>query len=137
RHVGGARPPGSPVTQHMEDRRILERREPNLEAEVEMIADEFREGFEAVERIGAPGVTVFGSARIAESSAGYAQAREVGRRLAEAGFAVGTGGGPGAMEAADRGAQDAGGISGGFNSGLRHGQGAKRHRGRGYTVQRL
>jgi uncharacterized protein (TIGR00730 family) len=106
----------------MEDRRILERREPDLEAEVEMIADEFRDGFRTVEEIGRRAVTVFGSARIAESSAEYAQAREVGRRLAEAGFAVVTGGGPGAMEAANRGARDAGGVSVGFNIELPHEQ---------------
>jgi predicted Rossmann-fold nucleotide-binding protein len=92
------------VTEQMQDRRILERREADLDAEVDLIAREFREGFEAVDRIGAPGVTVFGSARIPESSADYAEAREVGRRLAEAGFAVVTGGGPGAMEAANLGA---------------------------------
>jgi uncharacterized protein (TIGR00730 family) len=108
----------------MEDRRILERREPELEAEVEMIAAEFRDGFQAVERIDGPAVTVFGSARIGESSAEYAQARAVGRRLAEAGFAVVTGGGPGAMEAANRGAKDAGGVSVGFNIELLHEQAA-------------
>jgi uncharacterized protein (TIGR00730 family) len=106
----------------MQDRRILERREPDLDAEVALIADEFRDGFEAVEQIGAPAVTVFGSARIAESSPDYAEAREVGRRLAEAGFAVVTGGGPGAMEAANRGAKDVGGISVGFNIELPHEQ---------------
>ena len=106
----------------MQDRRILERREADLEAEVELIAREFRAGFDAVDRIGAPGVTVFGSARIPESSADYAEAREVGRRLAEAGFAVVTGGGPGAMEAANRGAREAGGVSVGFNIELPHEQ---------------
>ena len=106
----------------MQDRRILERREPHLEAEVALITREFHEGFEAVDRIGAPGVTVFGSARIAESSADYEEAREVGRRLAEAGFAVVTGGGPGAMEAANRGAREAGGVSVGFNIELPHEQ---------------
>jgi uncharacterized protein (TIGR00730 family) len=106
----------------MQDRRILERREPDLDSEVQLIADEFRDGFEAVERIGRPGVTVFGSARIPESSAEYAQAREVGTRLAQAGFAVVTGGGPGAMEAANRGAKDVGGVSVGFNIELPHEQ---------------
>jgi uncharacterized protein (TIGR00730 family) len=110
------------VTEAMEDRRILERREPDLEAEVELIADEFREGFEAVERIGRPGVTVFGSARIAEDDPLYEQSREVGRRLAEAGFAVVTGGGPGTMEAANRGAKEVGGTSVGFNIELPHEQ---------------
>jgi uncharacterized protein (TIGR00730 family) len=106
----------------MEDRRILERREPDVEAEVELIADEFREGFEAVDRIGKPGVTVFGSARIGEDDPLYTQSRQVGRRLAEAGFAVVTGGGPGTMEAANRGAKDAGGVSVGFNIELPHEQ---------------
>jgi uncharacterized protein (TIGR00730 family) len=99
----------------MEDRRILERREPALEAQVATIADELLQGFQAVDRIGRQAVTVFGSARIPESSPDYGHAREVGRRLAEAGFAVLTGGGPGAMEAANRGARDAGGLSVGFN----------------------
>jgi uncharacterized protein (TIGR00730 family) len=115
------------VTEQMQDRRILERREADLDAEVDLIAREFREGFEAVDRIGAPGVTVFGSARIPESSADYAEAREVGRRLAEAGFAVVTGGGPGAMEAANRGAKDAGGVSVGFNIELPHEQRPNRY----------
>jgi uncharacterized protein (TIGR00730 family) len=106
----------------MEDRRILERREPDLESEIRLIADEFREGFEAVDRIGRPAVTVFGSARVQPDGPVYSQAREVGRRLAEAGFAVVTGGGPGAMEAANRGARDAGGVSVGFNIELPHEQ---------------
>jgi uncharacterized protein (TIGR00730 family) len=119
----------------MQDRRILERREPDLEAEVELIAEEFREGFEAVDRIGGPAVTVFGSARIAESSAEYAEARAVGRRLAEAGFAVVTGGGPGAMEAANRGARDAGGVSVGFNIELAHEQQPNRYLDIGLTFR--
>jgi uncharacterized protein (TIGR00730 family) len=60
-------------------------------------------------------VTVFGSARFLENHADYALAREVGSRLAEAGFTVMTGGGPGVMEAANRGAKDVGGISVGCN----------------------
>jgi uncharacterized protein (TIGR00730 family) len=99
----------------MEDRRILERREPELDAELGMILNEFRDGFEAVARIGGPAVTVFGSARTPEGSNGYENAREIGRKLVEAGFAVVTGGGPGTMEAANRGAQEAGGVSVGFN----------------------
>ena len=106
----------------MEDRRILERKEPDLEAQVEMIAEEFREGFEAVAKIPGPGVTVFGSARIREDNPLYSQARETGRLLAEAGFTVITGGGPGVMEAANRGCQDAGGFSVGFNIELPHEQ---------------
>jgi len=106
----------------MQDRRILERREPDLDAEVAMIAEEFRDGFEAVERIGQPAVTVFGSARVPETDEAYRAARVVGRILAGAGFAVVTGGGPGVMEAANRGARDAGGRSVGFNIALPHEQ---------------
>lgn len=71
---------------------------------------EFVRGFWALRRVG-PCVTVFGSARFAEDDPWYERAREVGRLLAEAGFAVMTGGGPGVMEAANRGAQEAGGRS--------------------------
>jgi uncharacterized protein (TIGR00730 family) len=58
-----------------------------------------------------PCVTVFGSARTPESHPHYALGREIGRRLSEAGFTVMTGGGPGLMEAANRGAREAGGPS--------------------------
>ena len=108
----------------MEDRKLLERREGNLAGHAERIAAEFLEGFEAVERIGRPAITVFGSARVHEGHPSYAAAREAGRRLAEAGFAVVTGGGPGVMEAANRGAQEAGGVSVGFNIELPHEQGS-------------
>ena len=62
-----------------------------------------------------PCVTVFGSARLGEDDAAYALARRTGALLAEAGFTVMTGGGPGLMEAANRGARDAGGLSLGCN----------------------
>ena len=107
----------------MEDRKLLERREGDLAGHAERIAAEFLEGFEAVERIGRPAITVFGSARVREGHPAYAAAREAGRRLAEAGFAVVTGGGPGVLEAANRGAQEAGGVSVGFNIELPHEQG--------------
>ncbi len=97
------------------DRAMLERAEGDLEGHIALIADEFRAGFAAVERIDRPAVTIFGSARVAEGHPVYAQAREAGRRAAEAGFAVVTGGGPGVMEAANRGAREAGGLSVGFN----------------------
>jgi uncharacterized protein (TIGR00730 family) len=105
-----------------EDREILEHRDLALERHVRLIAEEFRQGFALVERIDRPGVTVFGSARIGEAHPAYAAARDVGRRFAEVGFAVVTGGGPGAMEAANRGAQEAGGLSIGFNIVLPHEQ---------------
>src|SRR5215218_5655363 len=106
----------------MEDRRLLDRRDGDLAGDVARIAQEFLEGFEAVEGIGRPAVSVFGSARVGESDPTYAAARETGRGLAEAGFAVVTGGGPGVMEAANRGARDAGGLSVGFNIELPHEQ---------------
>ncbi len=103
------------MTGRDEDRAILERVETDLDRHVAMIAQEFRDGFEAVDRIGRPAVTVYGSARITEGDPAYEQAREIGRRFAGAGFAVVTGGGPGIMEAANRGCQEAGGLSVGFN----------------------
>jgi len=106
----------------VEDRRLLERRDGDLAGHVATIADEFREGFVAVERIDRPAVTVFGSARVGEEHPAYREAREVARRLAQAGFAVVTGGGPGVMEAANRGAREGGGLSVGFNIELPHEQ---------------
>ena len=106
----------------MEDRKVLDRRQGDLAEHVDRIADEFREGFVAVARIDGPAITVFGSARIREDHPAYAQARDVGRLLAQAGFAVVTGGGPGVMEAANRGANEGGGLSVGFNIELPHEQ---------------
>jgi uncharacterized protein (TIGR00730 family) len=106
----------------VEDRRLLERRDGDLAGHVARIANEFLQGFEAVDRIGGPAVSIFGSARVAEDHPVYADARDVARRLAEAGFAIVTGGGPGVMEAANRGARDGGGLSVGFNIELPHEQ---------------
>jgi hypothetical protein len=78
------------------------------------IQAEFVEGFDALARIG-PAVTVFGSARAREDFPVYAEARRLGRALAERGLAVITGGGPGVMEAANRGCQEGGGLSVGCN----------------------
>jgi uncharacterized protein (TIGR00730 family) len=75
---------------------------------------ELMRGFRALHFVG-PCVTVFGSARFSEDHRYYRLAREVGSRLAEAGFTVMTGGGPGVMEAANRGAKDVGGRSIGCN----------------------
>ncbi len=108
----------------MEDRQILEHERGDPEAHIRMIAEEFRKGFEAVDQIKRPAVTVFGSARIGAADPDYAQARECGRLLAAAGFAVITGGGPGVMEAANRGAREGGGFSVGFNIALPHEQDA-------------
>jgi len=106
----------------VEDRRLLERRDGDLTGHVARIAEEFLEGFTAVERIGGPAISIFGSARVGEDHPAYAQARDVARRLAEAGFAIVTGGGPGVMEAANRGAREGGGVSVGFNIELPHEQ---------------
>jgi uncharacterized protein (TIGR00730 family) len=85
------------------------------------IQEEFERGFRALAWIG-PAVTVFGSARFAEGHPYYELAREVGRELARAGFVTITGGGPGVMEAANRGAHEAGGASYGLNVMLPHEQ---------------
>lgn len=75
---------------------------------------DFIRGFRALHFIGAC-VTVFGSARFAEHHRYYVLAREMGGALAKMGFTVMTGGGPGIMEAANRGAREAGGLSVGCN----------------------
>ena len=108
----------------MEDRRILsaEEKTEDLEQDIALIAHEFREGFEAVDKIVQPAVTIFGSARVGEGSPVYREARAAGRRFAELGWAVVTGGGPGVMEAANRGAKEGGGLSVGFNIELPHEQ---------------
>jgi len=78
------------------------------------ITGEFVHGFDALADLG-PAVTVFGSARTPANDPMYAAARELGGLLAAAGFATITGGGPGIMEAANRGAYEAGGVSVGAN----------------------
>jgi len=140
--------PGEPITEHRrsgrliigkgaaekmagdlgmtEDRKLLERH-----AEPEFLRSdpwralrilaEFVEGFDALATLG-PAITVFGSARISPTSETYAVAREIGRLLAAEGYAVITGGGPGVMEAANRGCQEGGGMSVGCNIELPHEQ---------------
>ncbi len=87
------------------------------------IQSEFVEGFGALAELG-PAIGVFGSARTPPGDIYYAKAEELGRQLSAAGLAVITGGGPGAMEAANKGASEAGGTSVGlgielpFESGL-------------------
>ena len=106
----------------MDDRKLLERHDGDLFAHAARIGDEFLQGFQAVERIDRPAVTLFGSARVHEGHPVYEEARRVGRLFAEAGWAVVTGGGPGVMEAANRGAKEGGGLSVGFNIELPHEQ---------------
>ena len=81
---------------------------------VTRVTREMLRGFRALHFVG-PCVTVFGSARIAEHTPEYELARDVAAALARTGFTVSTGGGPGIMEAANRGAREAGGVSVGCN----------------------
>jgi uncharacterized protein (TIGR00730 family) len=102
-----------------EDQRLLERpaRPDFLDADpwrVLRIESEFVEGFDALAAVG-PAVTVFGSARLKPQHRWYKLARELGGLLAKQGYAVITGGGPGIMEAANRGCHEAGGLSVGCN----------------------
>jgi uncharacterized protein (TIGR00730 family) len=106
------------------DERLLQyRRAGDERRHADRIAEEFLVGFQAVATIGRPAVSIFGSARIAEETATYEAARQTARLFAAAGLAVVTGGGPGVMEAANRGARDGGGLSVGFNILLPHEQG--------------
>ena len=107
----------------MDDQRVLERTHEDLTNDVAVIASEFLGGFQKVLEIKRPAVTIFGSARVTEDSEPYRRARETARIFAGAGFAVVTGGGPGVMEAANRGCKEAGGLSVGFNIELPHEQG--------------
>jgi uncharacterized protein (TIGR00730 family) len=108
----------------VEEREILAQRDLDVERTLAFVRDEFRMGLEAVARVPPPAVTIFGSARVDPSAPFYALARETGRRFAQAGFSVVTGGGPGLMEAANRGAREGGGFSAGFNIQLPHEQSA-------------
>jgi len=79
------------------------------------IMAEFVDGFELMARVRQPRVTIFGSSRAADGSPSYEAARALARRLVQEGYAVVTGGGPGIMEAANRGAAEARGCSVGLN----------------------
>lgn len=123
RNVTGVRPPATTdeellgaqseivATEHTEDQRLAR------------IHDELARGFDALAHI-TRGVSIFGSARVRPDDPRYALARDIGRRLGQRGFAVITGGGPGIMEAANRGARDVGACSVGLNIELPFEQGA-------------
>jgi uncharacterized protein (TIGR00730 family) len=119
---------GKPVT--TEDEKFLERRSVSQRPDfidsdpwrALRILSEFVEGFDALAAVG-PAVTVFGSARFKAGTPEYELARDIARRLAEIGFAIITGGGPGIMEAANRGCREGGGLSIGCNIELPHEQG--------------
>ena len=85
------------------------------------IIGEFAQGFESMSDVG-KAVTIYGSARIGKDHAWYQQAEELGRSLSAAGYTVLTGGGPGIMEAGNKGAYEANGRSFGLNITLPHEQ---------------
>ena len=95
------------------------------EQRLRRIQDELRAGFDALEHIG-KAVSIFGSARTPADHPRYREARELARRLGHEGYAIITGGGPGIMEAANRGARDAGVPSVGLGIELPHEQGINR-----------
>jgi uncharacterized protein (TIGR00730 family) len=111
---------GSPRHPFTSDEEVLAAEQPQVVSEltdaqrVERMRGELQMGFDAM-RGTVRGVSVFGSARIPEGHPDYELARTVGQRLGEAGFTVITGGGPGIMEAANRGAQESGARSVGLN----------------------
>lgn len=111
------------------DQEIIRCGEPEIQAELsdperlEKIRREFDEGFQIMEPVG-PAVCVFGSARTRPGDSEYEQARRVGAGIADQGYGVITGGGPGSMEAANRGAKDREGLSVGLNIELPHEQSA-------------
>ncbi len=97
------------------DQRLLDSRGPSDWVHTDpwrvlRIQSEFVEGFGSLAELG-PAISVFGSARTPVGSPDYVLAEELGRKLTAAGFAVITGGGPGVMEAANKGASEAGGVS--------------------------
>jgi uncharacterized protein (TIGR00730 family) len=96
------------------------------EDRIERISDELRMGFDALATVGAA-ASFFGSARTPPGDPDYELARETARVVGESGMAVITGGGPGIMEAANRGAQDAGALSVGLNIELPFEQGGNPH----------
>lgn len=115
--------PWGKATRSLEESRFLQgplRRAEELRRAVKIFG-EFIKGFRALHFVG-PCVTVFGSARFPETHPYYTLGREMGKRISRAGFTVMTGGGPGIMEAANRGARDAGGPSVGCNIKLPHEQ---------------
>jgi len=112
------KPPLLGMVKDAEKRFLTGRRERSeeLESAVRYFL-EFLRGFESLD-FREPCVTVFGSARFTDGHEHYELARSLGKRLAEEGYAVMTGGGPGIMEAANRGAREGGGLSLGCNIAL-------------------
>jgi uncharacterized protein (TIGR00730 family) len=104
-----------PVSKTEDSNFLAETRSPDKEMErMERINKEFEMGFKKLANLG-PAVTIFGSARFKPGEPYYELSRQTGSAFAKAGFTVLTGGGPGAMEAANRGAHEAGGLTYGLN----------------------
>jgi uncharacterized protein (TIGR00730 family) len=121
-------PPDATSAPGADDRFLLEGPHSRRE-ELLMLWRAFRDfirGFRVLHFVG-PCVTIFGSARFGEMHPYYAVAREMGQRVSKLGFTVMTGGGPGLMEAANRGARDVGGLSVGCNIELPHEQDPNRY----------
>ena len=115
RRQGPATLRGRHIPKTTTDQRLLDRRGPadwvhTDPWRVMRITAEFVEGFGLLAELG-PAVSVFGSARVQPGSADYERAEQIGAELARAGYAVITGGGPGVMEAANKGAMSANGVS--------------------------
>ena len=115
--------PATEKTSSLDERKFLSvtRTAEKEKDRLKRITKEFEMGFKKLSKLG-PAVTVFGSARFKPGEPYYELARQTGRVFAEAGFTVLTGGGPGAMEAANRGAHEAGGPTYGLNIILPHEQ---------------
>ncbi|MBI3647475.1 MAG: TIGR00730 family Rossman fold protein [Actinobacteria bacterium] len=105
------------------ERAMFFREEADLDRDLAFIQSEFRAGFELVTSIDRPAVSLFGSARTSPTHRFYDLAMDTAAGFAREGFAVVTGGGPGIMEAGNRGAKEAGGLSIGFGIRLPHEQG--------------
>jgi len=125
--VGRKREPFLDEIEHAERKLLDGRRErgADLESAVRVFL-EFLRGYESLDFDG-PCVTIFGSARFKEDHAYYKMARALGKRLAQEGYVVMTGGGPGIMEAANRGAKEGGGFTIGCNIKLPHEQRPNRY----------
>ena len=118
---------GREQAQPMADQNLLQRREPDQWSHhdpwrVLRIQAEFVEGFDALHKL-SPAVSIFGSARIGREDPMYQAAEQIGRSLGDRGFAVITGGGPGIMEAGNKGAFEVDGCSVGLGIELPHEQG--------------
>lgn len=106
----------APAPEHKQqlDQQLLKSETVATRYHLDRIDQQFLSGFEAVENIDRPAAAIFGSARTPKDHSDYRAARDTARLFAESGWAVVTGGGPGIMEAGNRGAFEAGGLSVGF-----------------------